>query len=125
MPARARATTLFALEPSRGTFSRAHAPACRHAHQDLAAGELVGSALDSFRTLMSDLYLPILREQDQAWGVAPEEAAGDFLQARARTLRRTAARVPECSVHARARVRRSARLLTCHARATTARGRNA
>jgi hypothetical protein len=35
---------------------------------------------------MNDLYLPILREQDQAWGVAPEEAAGDFLQGSARLV---------------------------------------
>jgi len=35
---------------------------------------------------MNDLYLPILREQDQAWGVAPEDAAGDFLQGSARLV---------------------------------------
>ena len=54
--------------------------------QDIACGELAGSALDAFRTLMNDLYLPILREQDQAWGVAPEDAAGDFLQGSARLV---------------------------------------
>ena len=42
-------------------------------------GELSASALDAFRTLMSDLYLPVLREQENAWGAAPEEASSDFL----------------------------------------------
>ncbi len=68
-------------------------------YQDLAAGELMGSALDSFRTLMSDLYLPILREQDQGWGVAPEEAAGDFLQARRRAAARGACMRRACTQH--------------------------
>ena len=58
----------------------------RSSLQDIACGELAGSALDAFRTLMNDLYLPILREQDQAWGVAPEDAAGDFLQGSARLV---------------------------------------
>ena len=35
---------------------------------------------------MNDLYLPILREQDQAWGAAPEDAASDFLQGSARLV---------------------------------------
>ena len=47
---------------------------------------MMGSALESFRTLMSDLYLPILREQNEAWGQAPEEAAGDFIQGTVRLV---------------------------------------
>jgi hypothetical protein len=62
--------------------------------QDIAAGELVGSALDSFRTLMSDLYVPLLREQDSTWGVAPEETGPDFLQVGAAAQRRAHALGP-------------------------------
>ncbi len=52
----------------------------------MACGELLGSALDAFRTLMSDLYLPILKEQEAVWGVAPEDAASDFLQGTSRLV---------------------------------------
>ena len=71
--------------PPRLRAARAHASRVLSL-QDIACGELAGSALDAFRTLMNDLYLPILREQDQAWGVAPEDAAGDFLQGSARLV---------------------------------------
>lgn len=48
--------------------------------QDLTAGELVGSALDAFRALVSELYLPLLREAEPpTWGKAPAEATSEFL----------------------------------------------
>lgn len=48
--------------------------------QDVSVGELAGSALDSFRALVSELYLPLLREAEPAaWGRAPEEAATEFM----------------------------------------------
>ena len=50
--------------------------------QDVAVGEVQGTALDAFRSLVSDLYLPLLREQpgDTTWGKAPEEASTEFMQ---------------------------------------------
>jgi len=47
---------------------------------DIAAGDIVGpGALDAFRVLVSDIYLPILQEQS-AWGKMPQEHAKDFLE---------------------------------------------
>jgi dynein heavy chain len=45
---------------------------------DLAVGEIQGSALDVFKSLVSDLYLPLLQEQ-QSWGKAPEAHTKEFL----------------------------------------------
>ena len=68
---------------------RADAPDL-HSHppsaQDVAVGELQGSALDSFRTLVSDLYLPLLREQEGGWGKATEELSGEFMSGAVRLV---------------------------------------
>lgn len=41
---------------------------------DVASGELTGSALENFRALVSDLYLPIIQEQ-QGWGKVRQPGA--------------------------------------------------
>eukprot|EP00217_Crustomastix_stigmatica_P013603 CAMPEP_0183798542 /NCGR_PEP_ID=MMETSP0803_2-20130417/19119_1 /TAXON_ID=195967 /ORGANISM="Crustomastix stigmata, Strain CCMP3273" /LENGTH=4519 /DNA_ID=CAMNT_0026043227 /DNA_START=42 /DNA_END=13598 /DNA_ORIENTATION=- len=47
--------------------------------QDIAVGEINGSsALDTFRSLVSDLFLPILSEQEK-WGKNTEENTQDFM----------------------------------------------
>ena len=61
---------------------RAREHASESCLQDVAVGELQSSALDSFRALVNELYLPLLREPEQTWGQAPEEAKSEFLQAR-------------------------------------------
>ncbi|GFR42148.1 hypothetical protein Agub_g3000 [Astrephomene gubernaculifera] len=45
---------------------------------DLGSGELSGSALENFKTIVSDLYVPIMQEQQQ-WGKLPQENLSDFL----------------------------------------------
>ncbi len=44
---------------------------------DVACGEMHGSALDNFRALVSDLYLPIIEEQQQ-WGKVTSDSAQEF-----------------------------------------------
>eukprot|EP00899_Mesostigma_viride_P009796 jgi/Mesvir1/18818/Mv04309-RA.2 len=46
--------------------------------QDVTFGEVLGSALESFRVLMTDVFYPVLKEQE-SWGVNPEEATAEFL----------------------------------------------
>eukprot|EP00854_Cymbomonas_tetramitiformis_P002070 gene2070-2767_t len=46
--------------------------------QDVLCGEIVGSALASFRALLSELYLPILEAQ-KSWGKNSEEHTAEFL----------------------------------------------
>ena len=45
---------------------------------DLAAGEIQGSALDTFRALVTDVYLPVLQEQS-GWGRMTPEHTRTFL----------------------------------------------
>lgn len=45
---------------------------------DLAVGEIQGSALETFKALVADLYLPILQEQAH-WGKMPAHHTKDFL----------------------------------------------
>ncbi len=45
---------------------------------DMAVGDINGSALDVFRALVSDLYLPILAEQG-SWGRMPAQHTKEFL----------------------------------------------
>lgn len=49
--------------------------------QDIAAGQISGTALDSFRTLLIDLFVPVLKEQGN-WGKSAEEYVTEFMQAR-------------------------------------------
>ena len=44
---------------------------------DVACGEVSGTALENFRTLVADLYVPIIQEQ-QAWGKVPQEHTAEF-----------------------------------------------
>jgi hypothetical protein len=52
---------------------------------DLAAGEIQGSALETFRALVADLYLPVLQEQT-SWGKMPPHHTRDFLSGEAHSL---------------------------------------
>lgn len=45
---------------------------------DITVGEIQGSALETFKALVEDLYLPVLREQ-QTWGKMPAEHTEEFL----------------------------------------------
>lgn len=45
---------------------------------DVAVGEIQGSALDTFRALLADLFLPVLQEQS-SWGKMPPQHTKDFL----------------------------------------------
>lgn len=45
---------------------------------DLLAGEVSGSALDNFRAMVAELYLPIVQEQS-SWGKAPKENTKEFV----------------------------------------------
>ena len=47
--------------------------------QDIAAGQISGTPLDSFRALMTDLFVPVLKEQGN-WGKSPEESVTEFMQ---------------------------------------------
>lgn len=44
---------------------------------DLTSGELSGSALENYKALVSDLYVPIIQEQ-AAWGKVPAEHTVEF-----------------------------------------------
>lgn len=44
----------------------------------MAVGEIKGSALDTFRALLADLFLPVLQEQS-SWGKMPPQHTKDFL----------------------------------------------
>ena len=44
---------------------------------DMSSGELSGSALENFKALVSDLYVPIFQEQQQ-WGKVPTESTQEF-----------------------------------------------
>ena len=48
--------------------------------QDVTCGEVAASALDSFRALVMDLFLPILKEQAHPWGKNSEENTQEFMQ---------------------------------------------
>lgn len=48
--------------------------------QDIAAGQIGGTALDAFRTLLTDLFVPVLKEQGN-WGKSAEEYVSEFMQA--------------------------------------------
>jgi hypothetical protein len=45
---------------------------------DMAVGEITGTALDTFKALVSDLYLPLFQEQ-QSWGKMPQDHTKEFL----------------------------------------------
>lgn len=49
--------------------------------QDIAAGQISGTALDAFRTLLTDLFVPVLKEQGN-WGKSAEEYVSEFMQVR-------------------------------------------
>lgn len=48
---------------------------------DMAVGEMQGSLLDTFKSLLSDLFLPLLHEQS-TWGKMPPQHTRDFLAGR-------------------------------------------
>jgi len=50
---------------------------------DLAVGDIQGSALDTFKALMSEVYLPVLQEQSN-WGKMPTEHTKEFLAGKLR-----------------------------------------
>ena len=54
--------------------------------QDIAAGQIGGTALDSFRVLMNDMFVPVLKEQNN-WGKTSDEYVSEFMQARASSSR--------------------------------------
>lgn len=45
---------------------------------DVATGEVTGAALENFRALVADLYIPIVQEQQQ-WGKVPTEHLAEFV----------------------------------------------
>lgn len=45
---------------------------------DVAVGEIQGTALDTFKALLADLFLPLLQEQG-SWGKMPPQHTKDFL----------------------------------------------
>lgn len=45
---------------------------------DMGSGEVAGSALENFKALVSDLYVPIMQEQQQ-WGKVPQDNLSEFL----------------------------------------------
>lgn len=47
--------------------------------QDLLLGELGDQALDSYRALLTELFLPLLKEQGN-WGKSSAENTQEFLQ---------------------------------------------
>lgn len=47
--------------------------------QDIAAGQISGTALDAFRTLLTDLFVPVLKEQGN-WGKSADEYVSEFMQ---------------------------------------------
>jgi len=47
--------------------------------QDIVAGELSKETLDNYGTLLSELYLPVFREQGN-WGKSDNEHTHQFLQ---------------------------------------------
>ena len=49
--------------------------------QDLILGELGDQALDSYRALLTELFLPLLKEQGN-WGKSSGENTQEFLQVR-------------------------------------------
>lgn len=49
--------------------------------QDIVAGELSKETLDNYGTLLSELYLPVFREQGN-WGKSDNEHTHQFLQVR-------------------------------------------
>mmetsp|Transcript_5388 Transcript_5388/g.12712 ORF Transcript_5388/g.12712 Transcript_5388/m.12712 type:complete len:4322 (-) Transcript_5388:507-13472(-) len=44
---------------------------------DITCGELSGSALENFRAMVAELYVPLIQEQ-QAWGKVPQEHTAEF-----------------------------------------------
>eukprot|EP00198_Chlamydomonas_reinhardtii_P012689 XP_001702026.1 flagellar outer dynein arm heavy chain gamma [Chlamydomonas reinhardtii] len=50
---------------------------------DMGSGELSGGALENFKAIVSDLYLPIMQEQQQ-WGKMSTEYLEDFLSSTAK-----------------------------------------
>ena len=53
--------------------------------QDIAAGQIGGTALDSFRALMTDMFVPVLKEQNN-WGKTSDEYVAEFMQVSSATL---------------------------------------
>ena len=49
--------------------------------EDVAVGEVPVGALEAFKALLADLYLPVLLEQGQ-WGASTEAQTQAFLKAR-------------------------------------------
>ena len=45
---------------------------------DVSVGEVSGAALDNYKAMIADLYLPILQEQHQ-WGKVPTEHVTEFV----------------------------------------------
>ena len=52
--------------------------------QDITCGEIASSALDTFRALVMDLFLPILKEQAHPWGKNSEESTAEFMTSTAK-----------------------------------------
>ena len=53
--------------------------------QDMVSGELSKETLDSYGTLLSELYLPLFKEQGN-WGKSDTEHTNQFLQVTMLTL---------------------------------------
>ena len=53
--------------------------------QDMVSGELSKETLDSYGTLLSELYLPLFKEQGN-WGKSDTEHTNQFLQVTMPTL---------------------------------------
>ena len=71
---RMKSTAMFALRTSsKGVGMRTY-------EQDVSCGVLEsgGSAMDAYRALVTELYLPVLREQS-SWGKNSEESTAEFL----------------------------------------------
>lgn len=69
---------------------------------DVAVGEIQGSALDTFRALLADLFLPVLQEQS-SWGKMPPQHTKDFLTGASGTAQQLQTlRKPTCPLHCHA-----------------------
>lgn len=66
----ANKAVFFARTNPKGVYERS-------IDSDVTCGEVSGSALDSYRAIMSELYVPIIQEQQQ-WGKVSQEHTTEF-----------------------------------------------
>jgi hypothetical protein len=65
---------------------------------DIAAGEIQGSVLDTFKALVADLYLPVLQEQG-SWGKMAADHTQEFLAGKVQQQQLLHMDVQHCTRH--------------------------